>query len=197
MSSPAGTATDVGARVQLEPARDAAQRRIADILSVIGGGLVIAAYFLPWSVGARVPGPGGPPGSDNVVVFTGWDNISRVAFGYSYVNGQSGPITSPGSLPYGFLAAAPMLMAAIVIALGGLAVFWRPGALRTGLYAAAGGLMALSSFGILYSSASLGYYGYSAQLPGQPLLGLGPAVFYIGLFVVITGGVSTALSRRL
>lgn len=189
MSSPA---TDVGARVQLEPARDAAQRRIAAILSVIGGGLVIAAYFLPWSVGTR---PAGPPGSDNVVVFTGWDNISRVAFGYSYVNGQAGSITSPGSLPYGFLAAAPMLMAAIVVALGGLAVFWRPGALRTGLYAAAGGLMALSSFGVLNSSASLGYYG--AQLPSQPLLGLGPAVFYIGLFVVITGGVSTALSRRL
>lgn len=194
MSSPAGTATDVGTRVQLEPARDAAQRRIAAILSVIGGGLVIAAYFLPWSVGTR---PAGPPGSDNVVVFTGWDNISRVAFGYSYVNGQSGSITSPGSLPYGFLAAAPMLMAAIVVALGGLAVFWRPGALRTGLYAAAGGLMALSSFGVLNSSASLGYYGYGAQLPSQPLLGLGPAVFYIGLFVVITGGVSTALSRRL
>jgi hypothetical protein len=91
-----------------------------------------------------------------------------------------------------------MLMAAIIVVLGALALFRRPGPLLTGLYVAAGSLLALSSLGAVNSGTSLSYFGFGFgnQLPDEPLIGLGPAVLYLGIFVVITGGVAMYHSRH-
>jgi hypothetical protein len=170
--------------------------RFPAVLAAIGGALVASAYFLPWTIGADNPGA-----SDaKPVVQSAWTTIYQLATGEPYYNSQYHLTENTPAFPFGaFLAAAPLVMGVIVLALGIWGVFQRPGALRQGMLLAAALLAVVSSQSLSLANLQL-LIAASAltpdNIPNLNLIGLGQSVLYVGLFVAATAGIGALLTRE-
>lgn len=160
-----------------------APNRGQGLLGVFGGGLVIASYFLPSYLTAN-PSATPPYSSSDYMLTSMWSNISPALIGErgfdpqtnTYVTGQPHIFTL-------LLSTTPMLMAAIILALGVWALFQRSGPTRSALSSAAAVVMAFSLVGALNSGAVNPYAGVSALFQVGPLLSLGSVIFVLGVFI--------------
>jgi hypothetical protein len=170
--------------------------RIPALLGAIGGVLVAGAYFLPWNLGLD-------PGSSDTkpVLRSAWDTIYQLATGGSHYNSQYHLTENTPGYPFeAFLIGAPLVMGVIMLALGIWGLFQRPGALRLGLFGAALFLAVISTQGTasltLLLGVSIATTATTEQVSNQALVGLGPSVLYVRLFVAATAGISALLTRE-
>jgi hypothetical protein len=168
--------------------------RLYGLLSVIGGGITVASFFLPWQIGQKVVSSSKP---DNLAVQSIWDNISRTAFGSPYADrGTGGTATSTGHVFSALAASMPLIMAVIIVALGMWAVVRRPGSLRTGFFFAAAIVALLTSLSYLLTNPS--YYGTgngTPAVPNESLVSMASVVMSAGLLLLLAAGIATALPR--
>jgi hypothetical protein len=98
------------------------------------------------------------------------------------------------------VAATPIIMAAIMVALGIWNLFQQPGPVRIGVFLAAVLIATMSTLSLIGYGGTIAnglyVYGTTIQVPNQALVGLGQTVLYLGLFVATTSGVAVAVQRR-
>src|SRR5690242_16940072 len=90
--------------------------RLQALLSVVGGGLMIAAYFVPETPGTATPGV--TSAAAPLTMLTLWDGVLRAGYftkfydqrTYSYISYQPQAFSA-------LMAAVPLLMGAVIVAL--------------------------------------------------------------------------------
>lgn len=168
-------------------------QRAHGLLGVIGGGVIIASYFLPSFISIN-PDAAPPYSNSDYVLVSGWDNIYQTLFGsYSYDQSSSSMVNFQGHVFSGLLSLVPIIMAVLILVLGIWAIFKQPGSLRSAITYAAVVIIAISLFGSINIGVN-NYYGYNGNIITQnlPLLSLGSFVFFCGAFIAI---VSAFLAR--
>jgi len=167
--------------------------RSAATLSVVGALLAIAGFFLPWE-GVSVAH------LDSVIAASGWDIVTRIAFGTDLPSTANHSPYATSSVPYGLMAATPLLMALVALAIGLITFIRRPGPVLSGLYTAAA-LMGLLS---LMTAVPTSAYSLFLQLVGTgitpvpkdaPLTGIGFNLLQLGFFILVAGGVAGAIQQ--
>lgn len=170
-------------------------------LSVVGGAVMIASFFLPWQIGTKVPSVNGP---NNFAVLSIWDNISRVAFGggsASFDPATGSTMSQSSAIVPALVMSVPMILAAIIVVLGIWALLRQSGPVRAGLYFAAATLATLTSLQYIELSP---YYSqlYSGGSPAiavsnVSLIGVASATMTLGLLLLIMAGVASAARRSM
>jgi hypothetical protein len=179
-------------------AATAAPPRSGATLSVVGALLAIAGFFLPWEVATSVTVQPNQPIS--LIPVSGWDIVTRLAFGTDLPSGANGLPYATSSVPYALMAAVPLLMALVALAIGLITFIRRPGPVLSGLYTAAAlmGLLSLmtavptSSYVVLLQ---LGAPGITPVPKDAPLTGIGFNLSQLGFFILVAGGIAGAIQQ--
>lgn len=176
-------------------------RRIAALITVIGGGLLLVGEFLPNGV---TPQRAIVAGQNQVklVLSSNWDGISRLFTQVPSVDQQSGVVTYSGPFAVdGLIACIPLALGVLLVLFGVLAFVRRPGPLRAGFHVTTASFVALSTIysftivGVQASYYNYGGSGYPASIPTN-LIGLGSLVMDVGAFVALAGSFALALRNR-
>jgi hypothetical protein len=188
-------------------AKPAQPTRLAAGLSILGGALVVVAYFLPSAVTETILNPNGPIGPGSLTVTSAWQVLLRIAFGAPYVNSNGAHGTSPGSPLYAIALAMPLFMGALVALLGCWGLLTRQGTLRTAFQAAASVMvaaLAVPDVGVFLGFANVGVFGFGEFLngtyspltvPNFGLVDLGFVVFFFGMFIALGASFAMVLKR--
>ncbi len=179
-------------------AATAAPPRSGATLSVVGALLAIAGFFLPWEGVVRYPQQ--PAGSPSVIAVSGWDIVTRIALGTDVPSTGKGSPYATSSVPFALVAATPLLMALVALAIGLIMFIRRPGPVLSGLYAAA----ALMGMLFLINAIPTSTYALEVVLAGTgitpapkdaPLTGIGFNLSQLGFFILLAGGVAGAIQQ--
>jgi hypothetical protein len=169
------------------------------VLSVIGGALMIGAFFLPERL---LPSTvASEPASSSQMVSSMWDVVYRIGAGTStYVPRNNAYVSSQPFILTAILAGLPLIMGTLIVVLGIWSVLRRSGALRAGFFGAAVVLAMIGAAGnALFNNADIITSFYSGpttvMVPNEAWLGFGSVVLLLGLFLVTAAGLASALKR--
>jgi hypothetical protein len=166
--------------------------RSAATLSVVGALLAIAGFFLPWEGAYRNSVQ--PAQSPSLIPVSGWDIVTRLAFGIVVPSQSNTPISS---VPYAVMAATPLLMALVALAIGLITFIRGPGSVLSGLYTAAAlmGLLFLMYDVPAFLFLNLGEPVIQEMPKDAPLTGIGINLLQLGFFLLLAGGVAGAIQQ--
>lgn len=178
-----------------DPTGQARPSRLQALLSVIGGGLMIAAFFVPAQLGYTTAGvtTNGP-----VTLLTLWDGVLRAGrFTRIWDSRTYTYVTYPPQIFTALIAAVPLLMGVLIAALGVWSLLRGPGDTRRGFVMSAVVLAFFTSLDrLVVDGFSVGAYPAGVQALSDLWLDrLGYFTLTLGLFLVMASAFSS-LARR-
>lgn len=164
------------------------------LLGALGGALIITSYFLP-TYAVLKPGASQPITASDYTLISNWDVIYHLINPTTYDPRTGGYVASQPSILPALLAAFPMIMAVLILALGVWAFFKRPGPTRNAFFSTSAVFLTFSLITAFNIVSNLGFVSalyiyannpYQNPYQNQPLLtSLGNVVFAVGIFIAI------------
>lgn len=170
--------------------------RLYALLSIIGGGLMIGAFFLPDHLGLT-----GDVLPSTTSVISMWEVVYRIGSGTNAYVSHTPSNQGQPHLIAAILVGLPMILGALIVVLGVWSFVRRSGALRAGFFGAAVGLTAIGELSnTLYMNATIiaefsVSRGSSLPIVNEAWLGLGSVVLLLGLLLVLAAGIAAMLRR--
>jgi hypothetical protein len=180
-----------------DPSGSVRPNRLYALLSIIGGGLMIGAFFLPEQFGPSLHTAAAP----TPAVISMWDVIYILYSGAAAFDPRTNSYVSGQPLVFSAInAGLPLIMGALIVILGIWSILRGASALRAGLVGAAAVLATIKIAGSTLLTLADTSFMYSAipqyhTLPNLEWQGLGSVVLLLGLFLVIAAGFASALRR--